>query len=141
MLLGVRFVKIVPLRYKFKPISPRDADTANALCLVVCSVPAVCEPPCLLGKRFSIQRALSSRIGRSQARYSVASLLTMCSRHSLASFLVALLTLPPLHRRIVAAYRLRKTRLCRLVAPGGFGFAKIIINCFCSPTHCDRTQI
>ena len=45
---------------------------------------------CLLGKRFSIQRALSSRIGRSQARYSVASLLTMCSRHSLASFLVAL---------------------------------------------------
>ena len=39
--------------------------------------------PCLLGKRFSIQRALSSRIGRSQARYSVASLLTMCARHSL----------------------------------------------------------
>ena len=97
--------------------------------------------PCLLGKRFSIQRALSSRIERSQARYSVASLLTMCSRHSLASFLVALLTLPPLHRRIVATYRLRKPRLCRLVALGGFGFAKIIINCFCSPTHCDRTQI
>ena len=47
----------------------------------------------------------------------------------------------PLHRRIVAAYRLRKTRLCRLVAPGGFGFAKIIINCFCLPTRCDRTQI
>ena len=87
------------------------------------------EPPCLLGKRFSIQRALSSRI------------VEMCARHSLASFLVALLTLPPLHRRIVAAYRLRKTRLCRLVALGGFGFAKIIINCFCSPTHCDRTQI
>ena len=39
-----------------------------------------CEPPCLLGKRFSIQRALSSRI------------VEMCSRHSLASFLVALLT-------------------------------------------------
>ena len=38
------------------------------------------EPPCLLGKRFSIQRALSSRI------------VEMCSRHSLASFLVALLT-------------------------------------------------
>ena len=36
--------------------------------------------PCLLGKRFSIQRALSSRI------------VEMCSRHSLASFLVALLT-------------------------------------------------
>ena len=129
MLLGVRIVLIVPLRYKLKPTSPRDADTAKALFLVVCSMPAVCEPPCLLGKRFSIQRALSSRI------------VEMCSRHSLASFLVALLTLPPLHRRIVAAYRLRKTRLCRLVALGGFGFAKIIINCFCSPTHCDRTQI
>ena len=38
------------------------------------------NPPCLLGKRFSIQRALSSRI------------VEMCSRHSLASFLVALLT-------------------------------------------------
>ena len=53
MLLGVRFVKTVPLRYKFKPTSPRDADTAKSLFLVVCSVPAVCEPPCLLGKRFS----------------------------------------------------------------------------------------
>ena len=46
-----------------------------------------------------------------------------------------------LHRRIVAAYRLRKARLCRLVALGDFGFAKIIINCFCLPTRCDRTQI
>ena len=53
MLLGVRFVKTVPLRYKFKPTSPRDADTAVNLFLVGCSVPAVCEPPCLLGKRFS----------------------------------------------------------------------------------------
>ena len=44
MLLGVRFVLIVPLRYKFKPTSPRDADTANTLFLVVYSVPAVCEP-------------------------------------------------------------------------------------------------
>ena len=44
MLLGVRFVKTVPLRYKFKPTSPRDADTAKSLFLVVCSVPAVCEP-------------------------------------------------------------------------------------------------
>ena len=44
MLLGVRFVKTVPLRYKFKPISPRDADTAKSLFLVVYSVPAVCEP-------------------------------------------------------------------------------------------------
>ena len=44
MLLGVRFVKTVSLRYKFKPTSPRDADTANALCLEVCYVPAVCEP-------------------------------------------------------------------------------------------------
>ena len=44
MLLGVRIVLIVPLRYKLKPISPRDADTANTLFLVVCSVPAVCEP-------------------------------------------------------------------------------------------------
>ena len=45
MLLGVRFVLIVPLRYKFKPTSPRDADTANTLFLVVYSVPAVCELP------------------------------------------------------------------------------------------------
>ena len=44
MLLGVRFVLIVQLRYKFKPTSPRDADTANTLFLVVYSVPAVCEP-------------------------------------------------------------------------------------------------
>ena len=44
MLLEVRFVLIVPLRYKFKPTSPRDADTANTLFLVVYSVPAVCEP-------------------------------------------------------------------------------------------------
>jgi hypothetical protein len=35
MLLGVRFVKTVPLRYKFKPTSPRDADTAVNLCLKV----------------------------------------------------------------------------------------------------------
>ena len=44
MLLGVRLVLIVPLEYKFKPTSPRDADTANTLFLVVYSVPAVCEP-------------------------------------------------------------------------------------------------
>ena len=36
--------KTVPLRYKFKPTSPRDADTAKSLFLEVCSVPAVCEP-------------------------------------------------------------------------------------------------
>ena len=35
MLLGVRIVLIVPLQYKFKPASPRDADTANTLCLKV----------------------------------------------------------------------------------------------------------
>ena len=28
MLLGARIVLTVPLRYKFKPTSPRDADTA-----------------------------------------------------------------------------------------------------------------
>ena len=44
MLLGARFVKTVPLRYKFKPTSPRDADTAKSLFLVVCYLPAVCEP-------------------------------------------------------------------------------------------------
>ena len=44
MLLEVRFVLTVPLRYEFKPTSPRDADTANTLFLVVCSAPAVCEP-------------------------------------------------------------------------------------------------
>ena len=51
MLLGVRFVKTVPLRYKFKPTSPRDADTAVNLFLVVCSVPAVCELPVSLCER------------------------------------------------------------------------------------------
>ena len=45
MLLGMRFVLIVPLWYKFKLTSPRDADTANTLCLKVCYVPAVCEAP------------------------------------------------------------------------------------------------
>ena len=45
MLLGVRFVKTVPLRYKFKPTSPRDADTANTLFLVIYSAAAVCELP------------------------------------------------------------------------------------------------
>ena len=44
MLLGVRIVLTVPLRYKFKPTSPRDADTANALCRELCYVPAVCDP-------------------------------------------------------------------------------------------------
>ena len=44
MLLGARIVLTVPLRYKFKPISPRDADTAKNLFLVVRSVPTVCEP-------------------------------------------------------------------------------------------------
>ena len=44
MLLGARIVLTVPLRYKFKPTSPRDADTANTLFLEVCYVPAVCEP-------------------------------------------------------------------------------------------------
>ena len=51
MLLGVRFVLIVPLRYKFKPTSPRDADTAITLFLNVCSVPAVCELPVSLRER------------------------------------------------------------------------------------------
>ena len=51
MLLGVRFVKTVPLRYKFKPTSPRDADTAKSLFLVVYSVPAVCELPVSLCER------------------------------------------------------------------------------------------
>ena len=45
MLLEARIVLTVPLRYKFKPSSPRDADTAKSLFLVVCSVPAVCELP------------------------------------------------------------------------------------------------
>ena len=44
MLLGAMIVQTVPLWYKFKPISPRDADTADTLCLEVCYVPAVCEP-------------------------------------------------------------------------------------------------
>ena len=44
MLLGAKFVKVVPLWCKFKPTSPRDADTANTLFLVVYSAAAVCEP-------------------------------------------------------------------------------------------------
>ena len=44
MLLGARIVLTVPLGYKFKSTSPRDADTAVNLFLAVCSVPAVCEP-------------------------------------------------------------------------------------------------
>ena len=51
MLLGVRIVLSVPLRYKFEPISPRDADTANALCLESWYVPAVCELPVSLCER------------------------------------------------------------------------------------------
>ena len=45
MLLGARSVLVVPLWYKLKLTSPRDADTANTLCLEVCYVPAVCELP------------------------------------------------------------------------------------------------
>ena len=51
MLLGVRFVLTVPLWYKLKLISPRDADTAKALFLGICSVPAVCEAPVSLRER------------------------------------------------------------------------------------------
>ena len=43
MLLGVKLVKTVPLQYRFQPTSPRDADTANTLFLVVYSAAAVCE--------------------------------------------------------------------------------------------------
>ena len=42
---------------------------------------------------------------------------------------------PPSHSHLLSP---RYTRLCRLVALGGFGFAKIIVNCFCLPTRCDR---
>ena len=51
MLLGVRIMLIVPIWCKFKPTSPRDADTANAVCLEVCYVPAVCELPVSLRER------------------------------------------------------------------------------------------
>ena len=51
MLLGARSVLVVPLWYKLKLTSPRDADTANALCLEVCYVPAVCELPVSLRER------------------------------------------------------------------------------------------
>ena len=51
MLLGVRILLNVPLWYGFEPPSPRDADTASALCLVVCSVLAVCELPASLRER------------------------------------------------------------------------------------------
>ena len=45
MLLGARIVLTVPLWCKFKLASPRDADTADTLCLAICYVPAVCELP------------------------------------------------------------------------------------------------
>jgi hypothetical protein len=51
MLLGVRIVLSVPLRYKFKLISPRDADTADTLFLVIYSAAAVCEAPVSLRER------------------------------------------------------------------------------------------
>ena len=58
MLLGARFVKTIPLCYKFLLISPRDADTAGTLYLGVCSVPAGFDPRCysvtLEGKQHSV---------------------------------------------------------------------------------------
>lgn len=51
MLLGVKFVKTVPLRHRLKLTFPRDADTAVNLFLVICSVPAVCELPVSLRER------------------------------------------------------------------------------------------
>ena len=51
MLLGVRIVLTVPLRCKFKLTSPRDADTANTLFLVIYSAAAVCEAPVSLRER------------------------------------------------------------------------------------------
>ena len=54
MLLGVRFVLIVPLWYKFKPTSPRDADTAVNPFLVIYSAAAVCEAPVSLRERGSV---------------------------------------------------------------------------------------
>ena len=51
MLLGARSVLIVPLGYEFQLKAPRDADTANAMFLVVYSVPAVCELPVSLCER------------------------------------------------------------------------------------------
>ena len=44
MLLGVKFVLIVPLGYKLKLTSPRNADTANTMLLVIYFAAAVCEP-------------------------------------------------------------------------------------------------
>ena len=51
MLLGASLVLIVPLQHKSKPTSPRDADTAKSLFLVVCSAAAVCELPVSLRER------------------------------------------------------------------------------------------
>ena len=45
MLLGECFVLSVLMNIGGDHRAPRDADTANALCLKVCSVPAVCELP------------------------------------------------------------------------------------------------
>ena len=51
-----RLAKTVPLWYRFQTKSPRDADTAVNLFLVVCYVPAVCDSRCgsvtLEGKRY-----------------------------------------------------------------------------------------
>ena len=51
MLLGVKLVKTVPLQYRFQPTSPRDADTANTMLLVIYSAAAVCELPVSLRER------------------------------------------------------------------------------------------
>ena len=56
--VGAKFVKTVPFRHKLKPTSPRNADTAVNLFLMVCCVPAVCDSRCcsvtLEGKQHSV---------------------------------------------------------------------------------------
>ena len=74
-------VRSVPIPLRIPLCKKRNlSQTARVQLRLLMAQEEGFEPPCRLGKRFSIQRALSSRI------------VEMCSRHSLASFLVALLT-------------------------------------------------
>ena len=68
MLLGAKSVLIIPLWYRFKPTSPRDADTANTLFLVIYSAAAVCEP-CDICRRVRILFLCAKRKGSIQPKW------------------------------------------------------------------------
>ena len=68
MLLGAKLVLIIPFWYRFKPTSPRDADTANTLFLVIYSAAAVCEP-CDIRRRVRIHFLCAKRKGSIQPEW------------------------------------------------------------------------